>query len=146
MAEPLRQRAEPIISHDRFISKQAAPKTPAYQAFLILRFAFVVAPIVAGLDKFFHVLTNWDLYLSPLVPQLTGIGAHSFMQVAGVIEIIAGIGVALRPKLFSYIVAVWMAGIIVNLLTTGQYFDIALRDLGLMLAAVSLGRLSMEYA
>jgi len=107
-----------------------ASASPSRQAFQILRFGFTVAPIVAGLDKFFDALVNWD----------------QFMQVVGVIEIVAGIGVALRPRIFSYVVAAWLAGIIVNLLLIPGYYDVALRDLGLALAALALGRLSAEHA
>lgn len=117
-----------------------------YQAFIILRITFFIAPVLAGLDKFFYVLTNWSQYLSPLALRLVGNHDHGFMMLVGAIEIIAGIGVLFKPKVFSYIVSLWLLGIIVNLLLTGQYFDIALRDLGLLLAAFSLGRLSHKYA
>lgn len=117
-----------------------------YQAFRILQLTFVVAPILAGLDKFFYVLTNWSQYISPLAMRIIHQHDHEFMMVVGGIEIIAGIGVIFKPQVFAYVVAAWILGIIINLLLTGQYFDIALRDLGLMLAAVSLGRLSEKYA
>jgi hypothetical protein len=115
---------------------------PVRQAFWILRFGFTVAPIVAGLDKFFHLLVNWDQYLAPTVNNLLGGNGHAFMLVAGVIEIIAGIGVAFRPRIFAYVVAAWLLGIIVNLLLVPGYYDVALRDLGLALGALALGRLS----
>jgi hypothetical protein len=117
-----------------------------YQAFRILQFAFIVAPILAGLDKFFYLLTDWSNYISPFVMRIINDHDRGFMMFAGIVEIIAGIGVYFKPKIFSYIVALWLLGIIVNLLLTGQYFDIALRDLGLLLGAVSLGRLSQKYA
>ena len=119
---------------------------PAYQAFVILRFAFVVAPIAMGLDKFFHVLVNWDQYLPPVVNSILGGRGHEFMYVVGVIEIVAGIGVFLKPKIFAYVVSLWLFLIIVNLLMIPGYFDVALRDLGLMLAALALGRLSQVYS
>jgi hypothetical protein len=118
----------------------------SYQAFVLLRITFVIAPILAGLDKFFYVLTNWSNYISPLVLQIMQGHDRGFMAVVGVIEIIAGLGVLAKPKLFSYIVALWLLGIIINLSLTGQYFDIALRDLGLCLSAIALGRLSHKYA
>ena len=120
---------------------------PVRQAFSILRLGFTVAPILAGLDKFFHVLVNWDQYLSPTVNNLVGGNGHAFMLVAGVIEIAAGIGVFLRPRIFAYVVSAWLLGIIVNLLLIPGYFDVALRDLGLALGALALGRLSqaVEY-
>ncbi|MGI8469191.1 MAG: hypothetical protein ACR2N3_12145 [Pyrinomonadaceae bacterium] len=117
-----------------------------YQAFQILRFAFTVAPIVAGVDKFFHLLTDWDKYLSPFANQILGGNGHIFMRVIGVIEIIAGIGVFLKPKIFAYIIGVWLLLIIVNLLTIPDYYDVALRDLGLSLGAFALARLSHKFA
>ena len=120
---------------------------PVRQAFWILRLGFTVAPILAGLDKFFHVMVDWDQYLSPTVNNILGGNGHAFMLVAGVIEIIAGIGVAIRPRIFAYVVAAWLLGIIVNLLLIPGYYDVALRDLGLALGALALGRLSqaVEY-
>ena len=117
-----------------------------YQSFRILQFAFVVAPILAGLDKFFYLLTDWSNYISPFLMRIINGHDHGFMMFVGIVEIIAGVGVYFKPKIFSYIVALWLLGIIVNLLLTGHYFDIALRDLGLLLGAVSLGRLSQKYA
>lgn len=119
---------------------------PSYQAYQILRLGFTVAPIIAGLDKFFDLLVNWDQYLPPFVNNLVGGHGHQLMLVVGVIEIIAGIGVFLKPKLFAYVVAVWLFLIILNLLMIPGYFDIALRDFGLMLGAIALGRLSKEFA
>ncbi len=114
----------------------------ARQAFMILRFGFTVAPILAGLDKFFGFLVDWDKYLSPMANNVLGGHGHQFMMVVGVVEIIAGIGVALKPRVFAYIVAIWLLLIILNLLSIPGYHDIALRDLGLALGALALGRLS----
>ena len=125
--------------------EKAAPSSPAYQAFRILHLGFIAAPILAGLDKFFHLLVNWDQYVPAIVARLSPIGAHELMLVAGVIEIVAGIGVALKPRLFAYVVAGWLALIIVNLLLIPGYFDVALRDFGLFLAALALGRLSQQF-
>lgn len=116
------------------------------QAFQILRFAFTVAPILAGADKFCHLLVNWDQYLPALVNNLVGGHGHQLMLVVGVIEIVAGVGVALKPRLFAYVVAAWLLLIICNLLAIPGYFDIALRDLGLLLGALALGRLSQKFA
>jgi hypothetical protein len=115
------------------------------QAFQILRFGFTVAPILAGLDKFFHLLVNWDQYLAPFANNLIGGRGHQVMLVIGLIEIAAGIGVFLKPRIFAYIVAAWLLLIILNLLAIPGYFDVALRDLGLMLAALALGRLSHSF-
>ena len=117
-----------------------------FQAYQILRFGFTVAPIVAGLDKFLHLLTDWDKYLPPFVNQMLGGNGHTFMLLVGVIEIIAGIGVFFKPKIFAYVVSIWLLLIIINLLMIPGYFDIALRDLGLSLGALALARLSHKYA
>jgi uncharacterized membrane protein YphA (DoxX/SURF4 family) len=128
------------------IDNTAVKSDVSYQAFLILRFGFIVAPIVAGLDKFLHVLTDWDKYLPAVVNNMLGGNGHQFMMVVGVIEIIAGIGVALKPRIFAYVVSIWLVLIIVNLLMIPGYFDVALRDLGLALGALALGRLSEKFA
>lgn len=120
--------------------------SPARQAFRILHFGFTVAPILAGLDKFFHLLVNWDQYLPGVVASISPIPAHTLMLIVGVIEIVAGIGVALKPRVFAYIVAAWLVLIIINLLLIPGYFDIALRDFGLLLAALALARLSQQFA
>lgn len=114
-------------------------------AFILLRIVFIVAPIVAGLDKFFNLLTNWEQYLSPFALQMLNGHGAALMKVAGVIEIIAGLGVIWKPKVFAYIIAAWMLLVIINLLMLGAYYDIALRDFGLMLAAISLGALSHHF-
>ena len=126
-------------------ARSESVSTPGYQAFQILRFGFTVAPIVAGLDKFFHLLVNWDQYLPPFVNNLTGGHGHQLMLAVGVLEIVAGLGVAFKPRLFAYVVSAWLLLIIVNLLMIPGYFDVALRDLGLSLAALALARLSQEY-
>jgi len=120
-------------------------RNPAYQAYQILHVAFVVAPIIAGVDKFFHALVNWDKYLAPVIANIFGGNGHAFMLAVGAIEIVAGIGVALKPKVFAYVVAAWLAGIIINLLLIPGYYDIALRDFGLFLGAIALGRLSHHF-
>src|SRR5437868_5286652 len=109
---------------------------PAYQAYQVLRIGFTVAPIVAGLDKFFHWLVNWDQYLPRVVNNMVGGNGHELMMAVGVIEIIAGIGVFLKPKIFAYVVSAWLVVIIANLLMIPGYFDIALRDFGLCLGAL----------
>jgi hypothetical protein len=134
------------VPHSSFEGAHAAEHgNVARQAYRILQVAFVVAPIVAGLDKFFHLLTDWDMYLANPINNLLHGHGDVFMKIAGVVEIIAGIGVALKPKVFAYVVFIWLLGIIVNLLMTKMFFDIALRDLGLALAALALGRLAMAF-
>ena len=124
---------------------RAVVSSPSYQAYRILHLAFIVAPIVAGLDKFFHLLVNWDQYLPPMVNTLVGGHGHELMMGVGVIEVVAGIGVALKPKVFAYVVSAWLLLIIVNLLMIPGYFDVALRDFGLLLGALALARLSSEF-
>ena len=126
-------------------SESVSATRPSYQAYQILRFGFTVAPIVAGLDKFFHMLVNWDQYLPATVNSMTGGHGHQLMLVVGVIEIIAGLGVAFKPRIFAYVVSAWLLLIIVNLLMIPGYFDVALRDFGLSLGALALARLSQEH-
>ena len=118
---------------------------PAYQAFWLLRIAFVVAPILFGVDKFAHVLVNWDKYLAPEFTDLFNAQAHTLMYGVGVIEIVAGLVVAFRPRIGGYVVAAWLAGIIINLLLMADYYDVALRDFGLLLAALTLARLATAF-
>jgi hypothetical protein len=120
--------------------------SPSYQAYRILQFGFTVAPIAAGLDKFFGLLVNWDQYLPSFVNRMVGGHGHSLMYLVGVIEVIAGLGVWFKPRIFAYVVAAWLLLIIANLLMIPGYFDVALRDLGLALGALALGRLSQEYS
>jgi hypothetical protein len=115
---------------------------PEYQAFLLLRTAFTVAPIVFGIDKFFDVLTDWQRYLAPSIADLTPGTARQTMLMVGVVEIAAGVLVALRPHIGAYVVAAWLAGIILNLLLIPGFYDVALRDFGLLLAALALARLA----
>ena len=124
----------------------ARTSSASQQAYQILHLGFTVAPIVAGLDKFFHLLVNWDQYLPGFVNSLTGGRGHQLMLAAGVIEIIAGLGVWFKPKFFAYVVSAWLLLIILNLLLIPGYFDVALRDFGLALGALALARLSQEYS
>jgi hypothetical protein len=123
----------------------AAIDNPAYQAFLILRVGFVVAPILFGLDKFTNLLTDWTTYLAPAVDRLVPGSASGAMLAVGVIEIVAGLVVAVRPKVGGYLVAAWLAGIIGNLLLLGDHYDVALRDFGLLLATLALARLATAF-
>ena len=118
---------------------------PAYQAFALLRIGFTVAPILFGLDKFLDWLVDWRIYLAPEINDLVPGNAHQAMLAVGVIEIVAGLVVAVRPKFGGYLVAAWLAGIIVNLLILGEYYDVALRDFGLLLGALTLARLASKY-
>jgi uncharacterized membrane protein YphA (DoxX/SURF4 family) len=124
----------------------ATTMDPARQAFLLLRTVFTVAPILFGLDKFTNILTDWTVYLAPQATAIVPLPAQTFMYVVGVVEIIAGIAVAVRPRFGSLLVAAWLAGIIVNLLLLGAFFDVALRDFGLLVGALALNRLARHAA
>lgn len=113
-------------------------------AFEILRLAFTVAPILFGLDKFFNLMTDWTEFLPQFVTD--AVNGSVVMGIVGVIEIAAGIGVWLRPKVFAYVVAAWLGVIIVTLIIAGDFWDIALRDFGLLLAALALGQLARQHA
>ena len=118
---------------------------PAYQAYTIMRIAFTVAPILFGLDKFLDWLVDWRIYLAPEINDLVPGNAHQAMLAVGVIEIVAGLVVALRPKFGGYLVAAWLGGIILNLLLQADFYDIALRDFGLLLGALTLARLATGF-
>src|SRR2546421_6633782 len=136
------------MAHAISYSDAAAPPVEhraAYHAYQILHIGFFLAPVIAGLDKFFDKLTVWDMYLSPFVSRLVHGHGHTFMLVVGAIEIVAGIGVLLKPRIFAYVVSLWLLGIIVNLLLCHTFYDIALRDFGLSLGALALGRLAAEF-
>jgi uncharacterized membrane protein YphA (DoxX/SURF4 family) len=133
------------LSSAQTADRPAVWSRPEYQAYRILHLGFTAAPILAGLDKFLGLLTSWDQYLAPVVPRMTGIPAHTFMMIVGVIEVVAGIGVALKPRIFAPVVAAWLMGIILNLLLIPAYFDVALRDFGLALGALALSRLAIPY-
>jgi hypothetical protein len=122
-----------------------AHSEPARQAYHILHWGFVAAPTIAGIDKFTHLLTNWDQYLAGAVEKVLPFSGHTFMLLVGVVEIIAGLLVALKPKIGAWVVAGWLCGIIVNLLLVSGFYDVALRDFGLLLAAIALARLSVTY-
>jgi hypothetical protein len=118
---------------------------PAYQAFLLLRTVFTVAPIAFGLDKFANVLTDWPTYLAPWIDDLVPGTAQQAMYAVGVVEVLAGVAVAAAPRWGAWLVAAWLGGIILNLLTIPGFYDIALRDFGLLVGAVALARLAVRY-
>ncbi len=126
-------------------ARKTALSDHTYQAFLLLRTVFTVAPIVFGLDKFTNLLVDWPIYLAPWIDGIIPGTAQQAMYAVGVIEIVAGIAVAIAPRFGAWLVAAWLAGIIVNLLTFPGYFDIALRDFGLLVGAVALARLATSY-
>src|SRR3954463_15901674 len=120
-------------------------RDPVFQAFALLRPGVTIAPIAFGVDKFFDVLTSWQHYLAPGIDSLVPGTAHQAMLAVGVVEIAAGVLVALRPDIGGYVVAAWLAGIIVNLLLLPGFYDVALRDFGLLVGAVALARLATVF-
>ncbi|MGH3967860.1 MAG: DoxX family membrane protein [Mycobacterium sp.] len=118
---------------------------PTFSAYLLLRTVFTIAPIVFGLDKFFNLLTHphhWSMYLAPWINDIVPGTADQCMYLVGVIEIVAGVLVAVAPRIGAWVVAAWLAGIIIDLLTLSGYYDVALRDFGLLVGAVALARLA----
>jgi hypothetical protein len=133
-------------------TSEAAPRAhaslrtdPGWQAFALLRTVFTIAPIAFGLDKFFNLMTDWPGYLAPIVTDVVPITGQQFMYIVGVIEIVAGLCVFFLPRFGSLLVAAWLAGIIVDLLLIPDFFDVALRDFGLLVAALALFRLAVVY-
>lgn len=129
-------------AHSTDPATSAVPDAGAARAFFLLRTVFTIAPIAFGLDKFFGVLTDWDDYLAPWINDVVPGTAHQAMLVVGVIEIVAGVAVAVAPRFGGLLVAAWLGGIILNLVTSGEYYDVALRDFGLLVAAVALSLLA----
>ena len=120
-------------------------KDPAFAAYFVLRTVFTVAPILMGLDKFFNLLTyphHWSMYLAGWIDDLVPGTADQLMYVVGVIEIVAGVLVAVAPRLGAWVVVAWLAGIIIDLVTGPGFYDVALRDFGLLVGAVALGLLA----
>jgi uncharacterized membrane protein YphA (DoxX/SURF4 family) len=128
-------------------TERAELGNPVFQAYMLLRIGFTAAPILFGLDKFFNWTVDWTQYLAPWVNDIAPGSAQDFMYFVGVVEIAAGLLVAIAPRIGAYVVAAWLAGIILNLLTVDppEYYDIALRDFGLMLGALTLGRLASVF-
>jgi hypothetical protein len=118
---------------------------PAFQAFTLLRIGFTVAPILFGIDKFANVMVDWTVYLASWINDIIPGSASQAMHLVGIVEIVAGLVVAIRPRYGAYLVAAWLGGIIINLLTYSGFYDIALRDFGLMLGALTLARLASVY-
>jgi hypothetical protein len=128
---------------DQTPAANAAPN-PAFDAYRLLRIAFVAAPLAMGLDKFLNLLTQWPKFVCPLIANR--IAPETFTRMVGPVEMVAGVLVLVKPRVGALVVATWLFLVIVNLLLIPGYFDIALRDLGLFLAALALARLSVLFA
>lgn len=133
------------ITADVRSAQVTTTKTAVERVVQILKLTYGIVPIVAGVDKFFHVLTNWDQYLAPFIANLLPFSPHTFMLIVGVIEIIAGIIVLAKPKLGGLIVSLWLLAIAFNLLLSGQYFDIAVRDITMAIGAFCLFTLTNDH-
>jgi|SRR5689334_24287480 len=135
----------PIRLDGRAKGANALWRDPGYQAFTLLRIGFTALPILFGLDKYFNILVHWEKYLASWYNDILPGNAFTAMHIIGGVEILAGVLVALKPRYAAYIVAAWLAGIVLDLLTLSGYYDVALRDFGLMLAALTLARLAAKY-
>jgi uncharacterized membrane protein YphA (DoxX/SURF4 family) len=137
------ESAAPLgVAHAR---SRADWSDPRYQAYLLLRLGFTVAPIAFGLDKFWNGMVDWPKYLAPWIDGIMPGSGQDFMYVVGAVEIVAGLVVLLKPRYGAYLVAAWLAGIVTNLFSYPGWYDVAVRDFGLMLAALTLGRLAWVY-
>lgn len=131
-----------MVTQQPRLAARLVHQAPSQQAFLLLRTVFTVAPILFGLDKFANIMVHWPQYLAPVATQVIPVSGQQFMYAVGVVEIIAGLLVAWRPRIGSLVVAAWLAGIIINLLLLPGFYDVALRDFGLLVAALALNRLA----
>ncbi len=131
-----------MVTQQPRLAARLLQQGPSQQAFLLLRTVFTVAPILFGLDKFANIMVHWPQYLAPVATQVIPVSGQQFMYAVGVVEIIAGLLVAWRPRIGSLVVAAWLAGIIINLLLVPGFYDVALRDFGLLVAALALNRLA----
>jgi len=141
--------AHVLETHDAVLlggHREVVAARPAHQAFTLLRVAFALLPILAGIDKFTHFLVDWNQYVAPALASALPLDPVTLMMIVGVIEIAAGVLVATMPRIGGYVVAGWLWAIIVNLLMTGEYYDIAARDFGLSLGALALSRLAVDFA
>ena len=134
-----------VLTREALEAEERRAADPSYQAFMLLRVLFSVVVIIFGLDAFFNLLVDWSLFLAPWINNLVPGTAHQAMYAVGVIEIAAGITVAFRPRIGAYLVAAWLAGIIINLISIGYYGDVALRDFGLFVSALALARLAAAH-
>ena len=146
MARAMELTGSPTYRHHEVV---AVPRSPLYQAYQVLHWGFCAVPVIAGLDKFAHLLVNWNQYLAPrignAIEAYTPMTSGQFMMGVGVVEVLAGLLVALRPRIGGYVVAAWLMAIIGNLIVGMHYFDVALRDFGLMVGAIALGRLGRHF-
>ncbi|HEX6459160.1 MAG TPA: hypothetical protein VF032_09615 [Thermoleophilaceae bacterium] len=138
-------RVPPLETRNSTPDRTAAWHDPRYQAFALMRLAFTVAPIAFGVDKYFNVMVHWPKYLAPWINNIAPGSGQDFMYFVGAVEIVAGLVVAIKPRYGSYLVAGWLFGIVINLLSYSGFYDIALRDFGLMLGALTLARLAAVY-
>jgi uncharacterized membrane protein YphA (DoxX/SURF4 family) len=145
VSSTLQRSARPLPDEAPLEPSRSLWQDARYQAFMMLRLGFTAIPIAMGIDKFFNAMVDWPKYLADWVDNILPGTAQQFMYFVGGVEILAGLIVLLKPRYGAYIVAAWLAGIVVNLLSYGEWYDIAVRDIGLMAAALVLGRLASVY-
>jgi uncharacterized membrane protein YphA (DoxX/SURF4 family) len=145
LESPGRPRETTAIGHRPPQPQVSLRSDPRFQAYAVLRVGFIALPLVMGIDKYFNALAPWPRYLADWIDNIVPGTAQQFMYVVGAVEIVAAIVVALKPRIGAYLVAAWLAGIIVNLVSYGEWYDIAVRDFGLMLGALALARLASVY-
>ncbi|WP_434922977.1 hypothetical protein ACR9WD_06450 [Glutamicibacter sp. PAEs-4] len=133
------------LSHIRATTAERVSTDPSLSAFWILRIGFVVLPLLMGLDKFANMMTYWPDYLAPWVIAILPFSAQTAMHVVGVVELVAAASMIIKPRYASYVLALWLLGIIINLVSMGIFLDVALRDVGLLVAALALTRLASKY-
>ena len=147
MARAIEMTGSPTHRHSKDVV--AVPRSPLYQAYQMLHWGFTALPVIAGLDKFANLMTRWDDYLAPQVSSFiqsnTPITPHQFMLGVGAVEVLAGLLVAIRPRIGGVVVGLWLMGIVANLLLGMHYFDVALRDFGLMVGAFALAKLGAHF-
>jgi uncharacterized membrane protein YphA (DoxX/SURF4 family) len=142
LERPVRLGQKPVAA----VRTQAGEWSDArYQAYMLMRIGYTVLPLAMGIDKFFNAMVSWPTYLADWVDNIAPGTAQQFMYFVGAVEILAGILVLLKPRYAAYIVAAWLAGIVINLFSYGEYWDVGVRDVGLMLGALTLGRLASYY-
>jgi len=145
LERPVRYAQDMLDRPAAYESRRSLLRDPRYQAFWTLRLGFTILPIAMGIDKFFNAMVSWPQYLADWIDNIMPGTAQDFMYFVGAVEIVAGVLVLLKPRYAAYIVAAWLLGIVVNLWSYGEWWDISVRDVGLMLGALTLGRLASVY-
>src|SRR5436190_11713479 len=145
LERPVRYAQDMLDRPAAYESRRSLLRDPRYQAFWTLRLGFTILPIAMGIDKFFNAMVSWPQYLADWIDNIMPGTAQDFMYFVGAVEIVAGVLVLLKPRYAAYIVAAWLACIVINLFSYGEWYAVAVRDLGLLAGALVLGRLASVY-